>query len=141
MLDVACGTGVVARATARDRLAGNGTVVGVDLNEAMLTVARRLDPGIDWRQGDAGALPFPDDSFDVVLCTAGTDVLSRPGAGAPGDGQSRPAGRHRCGSSAGVHSTDAWRTRTMVGLWPPATQNPRMHGWPEGGTGIWVMGR
>ena len=70
VLDVACGTGVVARA-ARDRLAGNGTVVGVDLNEAMLTVARRLDPGIDWRQGDAGALPFPDDSFDVVLCQAG----------------------------------------------------------------------
>ena len=43
VLDVACGTGVVARA-ARERLAGNGTVVGVDLNEAMLTVARRLRP-------------------------------------------------------------------------------------------------
>ena len=69
VLDVACGTGVVARA-ARERLAGNGTVVGVDLNEAMLTVARRLDPDIDWRQGDAGALPLPDDSFDVVLCQA-----------------------------------------------------------------------
>ena len=43
VLDVACGTGVVARRP-RDRLAGNGTVVGVDLNEAMLTVARRLAP-------------------------------------------------------------------------------------------------
>jgi ubiquinone/menaquinone biosynthesis C-methylase UbiE len=37
----------------------------------MLTVARRLRPDIEWRQGDAGRLPFPDSSFDVVLCQAG----------------------------------------------------------------------
>jgi SAM-dependent methyltransferase len=69
VLDVACGTGVVARETA-DRLRGRGTVVGVDLNDAMLTVARRLRPDIDWRHGDASALPFEDASFDVVLCQA-----------------------------------------------------------------------
>jgi SAM-dependent methyltransferase len=67
VLDVACGTGVVAREAA-DRVGSHGTVVGVDLNEAMLTVARRLRPDIDWRQGDACELPFPDRSFDVVLC-------------------------------------------------------------------------
>jgi SAM-dependent methyltransferase len=41
VLDVACGTGVVAR-TAADRMAGRGRVVGLDLNEGMLAVARRL---------------------------------------------------------------------------------------------------
>ena len=34
----------------------------------MLTVARRIAPGVDWRQGDVAALPFPDASFDRVLC-------------------------------------------------------------------------
>jgi ubiquinone/menaquinone biosynthesis C-methylase UbiE len=42
--------------------------VGVDLNEAMLTVARRVRPDLEWQQGDVAALPFPDGSFDVVLC-------------------------------------------------------------------------
>jgi SAM-dependent methyltransferase len=69
VLDVACGTGVVAREVA-NRLGGNGEVVGVDVNEAMLTVARRLRPDIDWRTGDVADLPFPDGSFDVVLCQA-----------------------------------------------------------------------
>lgn len=67
VLDVACGTGIVARVAA-DRVGAAGRVVGVDLNEAMLTVARRVRPDIEWRQGDAGALPFPDGSFDAVVC-------------------------------------------------------------------------
>jgi ubiquinone/menaquinone biosynthesis C-methylase UbiE len=67
VLDVACGTGVVARAAA-ERVGTTGKVVGLDLNQAMLTVARRLRPDIEWRQGDAAKLPFPDGSFDVVLC-------------------------------------------------------------------------
>jgi ubiquinone/menaquinone biosynthesis C-methylase UbiE len=68
VLDVACGTGVVAREAA-DRQRGRGRVVGLDLNEAMLVVARRL-LDIDWLQGDAAALPFDDKEFDVVLCQA-----------------------------------------------------------------------
>lgn len=67
VLDVACGTGVVTR-TIADRLGGTGSVIGLDLNEAMLTVARRVRPDIEWKQGDAAALPFPDESFDVVTC-------------------------------------------------------------------------
>ena len=67
VLDVACGTGIVAR-TAADALRGAGRVVGLDLNEAMLAVARRVRPDIEWRQGDAATLPFPDASFDAVLC-------------------------------------------------------------------------
>lgn len=66
VLDVACGTGIVAR-TAADRV-GSANIVGVDLNEAMLTVARRVRADIDWRQGDVAALPLPDDAFDTVVC-------------------------------------------------------------------------
>src|SRR5687767_6738409 len=67
VLDVACGTGIVAR-TVADLQRGKGRVVGLDLNEAMLGVAQRVRPEIEWRQGDAARLPFPDGSFDVVLC-------------------------------------------------------------------------
>ena len=71
LLDVACGTGVVAR-LAKERLGDTGRIVGVDLSPAMLAVARREGPGIDWREGDAGALPLRDDErFDVVVCQQG----------------------------------------------------------------------
>lgn len=67
VLDVACGTGVVAR-TAADLA---GAVVGVDLNTSMLAVAHRIRPDLRWQHGDACALPFGDGSFDLVLSQAG----------------------------------------------------------------------
>jgi SAM-dependent methyltransferase len=67
VLDVACGTGIVAR-TAAGRVGPGGRVVGVDLNQAMLTVAQRVCPGVELRQADVTALPFEDASFDAVLC-------------------------------------------------------------------------
>ena len=66
LLDVACGTGIVAR-TAADRF-GTAAVVGVDLNPAMLAVARRVAPAIDWRRGDVIDLPFESATFDAVTC-------------------------------------------------------------------------
>jgi SAM-dependent methyltransferase len=69
VLDVACGTGVVAR-TVADRVGPTGSVAGLDLNEAMLDVARRLRPELRWQAGDACALPFGDGSFDLVLSQA-----------------------------------------------------------------------
>jgi SAM-dependent methyltransferase len=65
VLDVACGTGIVAR-TAAERV-GAANVIGVDLNDAMLAVARRVRPDIDWRRGDVSALPLEDGSVDAVL--------------------------------------------------------------------------
>jgi ubiquinone/menaquinone biosynthesis C-methylase UbiE len=81
ILDVACGTGIVAR-LAKERLAGTGKVVGVDLSAGMLAVARRVEPAIDWREGDAGALPLPDDEqFDVVVSQQGLQFFAdRPAA-------------------------------------------------------------
>jgi ubiquinone/menaquinone biosynthesis C-methylase UbiE len=67
VLDVACGTGIVARAAA-DRVGPSGSVVGLDLNPAMLDVAAGTRTDIEWRQGDAANLPFGENEFDAVLC-------------------------------------------------------------------------
>lgn len=71
MLDVACGTGIVAR-LAQESLGQAVRIVGVDLNPQMLAVAREIAPAIDWRQGNAGALPVEaGEQFDVVVCQQG----------------------------------------------------------------------
>lgn len=78
VLDVACGTGVVAR-TARDAAEPSGRVVGVDLNPAMLEVAREARPDLEWVQGDAEDLPFADAEFDVALCQSALFFFADPG--------------------------------------------------------------
>src|ERR1700745_729458 len=70
VLDVACGTGGLARAAAP--LVGDaGSVPGLDRNDGMLAVARRLAPDIAWRHGVAERLPFADGGFDGVLRSSG----------------------------------------------------------------------
>ena len=68
-LDVACGTGVLARELA-NRLGGTN-VTGIDINEGMLAVARTRAPEIQWRNAQADALPFDDARFDAVTCQFG----------------------------------------------------------------------
>jgi ubiquinone/menaquinone biosynthesis C-methylase UbiE len=74
VLDVACGTGIVARIAA-ERLNGTGAVTGVDMNPAMIDVAARAASeealAIDWHVGKAESLPFADRSFDVVTIQQG----------------------------------------------------------------------
>jgi len=66
VLDVGCGTGVAARAAAQV-VGSSGRVTGIDPNPGMLVVARRIAPAIEWREGAAETLPFPDASFDAVV--------------------------------------------------------------------------
>lgn len=74
VLDVACGTGVVTRKAAQ-AVGKKGRVTGIDLAEHMLAVAQTVPPEsgekIRWVQGDATALPFADDLFDIMLCAQG----------------------------------------------------------------------
>jgi ubiquinone/menaquinone biosynthesis C-methylase UbiE len=82
VLDVACGTGVLAR-IAKERLKPPGKVVGVDVNPQMLAVARRMAPTIEWREGDAAAIPLRvEEQFDVVLCQQGFQFFPDQGAAA-----------------------------------------------------------
>ena len=78
VLDVACGTGVVARLAA-ERAGPEGWVVGLDLNSGMLAVAASLPvvgAPVEWRQASAEQLPFPDHSFDVVCCQLGLQFFA-----------------------------------------------------------------
>jgi SAM-dependent methyltransferase len=76
VLDVACGTGVVARAAAKRTAADN--IVGVDVNDSMLAEARRVSSGmpIEWRLANAASLPFVNEAFDVVFCEQGLQFFS-----------------------------------------------------------------
>lgn len=87
VLDVACGTGVVARIAAT-RVGPTGTVVGIDLNPGMLSLARSLvsrdsrsGGQLQWQEASADKLPFPDGSFNVVYCQLGPQFFAdRPAA-------------------------------------------------------------
>ena len=84
VLDVACGTGVVARQAAQ-HVGPTGKVIGLELHADRLAVARSLSqlPGvsIEWQEGNALALPFSAETFDVVLCQQGLQFFSdRPAA-------------------------------------------------------------
>jgi ubiquinone/menaquinone biosynthesis C-methylase UbiE len=81
LLDVACGTGIVAR-LARLKMGAAAKVVGADVSAPMLAVARGTDASIDWREGNATALPVPsDEQFSIVTCHQGLQfVPDRAGA-------------------------------------------------------------
>jgi ubiquinone/menaquinone biosynthesis C-methylase UbiE len=78
VLDVACGTGVVARLAA-ERVGPRGTVAAVDLNPAMLSVARSVPStgaAIRWCETSAESIPLPDGTFDAVLCQLGLQFVA-----------------------------------------------------------------
>lgn len=74
VLDVACGTGVVARLAA-PQVGPTGKVTGLDFNAGMLATARALPPPsgatINWVEGSAVAMDLPDASIDIILCQQG----------------------------------------------------------------------
>ena len=84
-LDLACGTGSVARQVA-PMVGAEGKVVALDVSPAMLAVARALPPPagapIKWREGDAVQLDLPNGSFDLVLCLQGLQFFADRAAAA-----------------------------------------------------------
>ena len=110
LLDVACGTGIVAR-LAKERLGDDGVIVGVDLSPAMLAVARRVGAGIEWREGDAAALPLRDgERFDVVVCQQGMQFFS-----------------DREAAARQMRRALAERGRLAVSTWRPDEEVPVFH--------------
>jgi len=87
VLDIACGTGVVARLAAQ-RVGRSGSVKGLDLNPGMLAVAASVtspdlptSAPIEWREASATKMPFPDAAFDVAYCQLGLQFFpDRPAA-------------------------------------------------------------
>ena len=104
VLDLACGTGVVARSVAL-RTGSAGAITAIDLSLSMLAVGRAAAESegldIEWRQGRAEQLPFANGSFDLVLCQfALMFFASRPAALAEG---------HRILSNHGRFCLNVWR--------------------------------
>lgn len=107
VLDVACGTGIVAR-RAKARIGESGTVVGVDVSGLMLEVARRVAPEIDWREGDAAALPLRNgEQFDVVICQQGLQFFT-----------------DRCAPVREMHRALASGGRLAISTWRPDDEVP-----------------
>lgn len=75
VLDVACGTGVLAREAAA-RVGPAGQVAGVDPGRGMLAVARELAPKLEWLEATAESIPFGDRSFDAVVSQFGLMFFS-----------------------------------------------------------------
>jgi ubiquinone/menaquinone biosynthesis C-methylase UbiE len=110
VLDIACGTGIVAR-LAQERVGTAGTTVGVDVSAGMLDVARAVAPEVTWREGSALDLPLGDgERFDVVTCQQGLQFFSdRPAAARQMRRALAPGGR------------------LVVATWRDVTESPFFH--------------
>jgi ubiquinone/menaquinone biosynthesis C-methylase UbiE len=77
ILDVGCGDGRLLRLFGQWGAAPE-SLHGCDINAARLEAARKLQPGVDYRQSSGGALPYADGCFDLVCqCTVFTSILSQ----------------------------------------------------------------
>jgi ubiquinone/menaquinone biosynthesis C-methylase UbiE len=110
VLDLACGTGSVARHVA-PMVGADGKVTALDISPAMLDVARQLPPPagapIQWIEGDAVSLPFSDGAFDVVLCQQGLQFFS-----------------DRAAATREMRRALLRRGRAVVSVWGELSQHP-----------------
>ena len=105
VIDVACGTGVLTRAI---RSRTSGRVVGVDLNPAMIAVAKRHEDDIEYVQGDATGLVFDDDTFELAVSQFGLMFLDDPSMGIRE--MLRVAGRGLVAVWDSIQSSDGYST-------------------------------
>lgn len=110
VLDLGCGTGIVARAVT-ERRGATGTVTGIDVSSDMLAVARasaaRAGAVIEWREGRAEALPFSDGSLDLVLCQFALMFF-----------------RDRAAALAEIHRTLTKGGRVVLSVWQGLERHP-----------------
>ena len=106
VLDIGCGTGIVTAAAA----ARGAGVAGLDFSLAMLAGAQRRQPNLRFDEGDAEALPYPEQSFDAVVSNFGIHHLPGPGNGiAEALRVLRPCGRFAFTTWAVPEENIAWR--------------------------------
>jgi len=83
ILDIACGTGIVARLI-RERISPNASITGIDLNPGMIEMARSLTQdesgAFSWHVGDVTGMPFAAGSFTVAICQQGLQFFPDPTA-------------------------------------------------------------
>jgi len=110
VLDLACGTGVVARLIA-PLVGPGGSVTGLDLSPGMLAVAQERAEAeglaITWQTGNADALPFADGAFDLVVCHQGLQFFP-----------------HKAIALQEVRRVLSRRGRALVSSWSPVDANP-----------------
>lgn len=110
VLDVACGTGSVARQVA-PLVGPSGTVVATDINPGMLAVARSLPvpagASIKWLEGDSIPLDMPDDAFDLVLCQQGLQFFP-----------------DRSSAAHGMYRVLAKGGRAVISVWQALRKHP-----------------
>jgi ubiquinone/menaquinone biosynthesis C-methylase UbiE len=118
VLDVASGTGVIARLAA-ERVGTAGSVTAIDLAPEMVDVAKATpappQPTIEWHVGDATALPFPDDGYDAVLCQMGLMFMpDRAAAVAEMHRVAAPGGRVVIGTPGAIQPIFEIMERALV---------------------------
>ncbi|MGH7705909.1 MAG: bifunctional demethylmenaquinone methyltransferase/2-methoxy-6-polyprenyl-1,4-benzoquinol methylase UbiE [Candidatus Dormibacteria bacterium] len=118
VLDVCTGTGALAAILAR-QVGGRGEVIGVDLTEAMLKVARSRVAGVRFQAADACQLPFPDRTFAAATMAFGLrNIADRPRALGELARVLRPGGRAVILEFSQVHpalgAAYAWYSRRLI---------------------------
>ncbi|HET7874246.1 MAG TPA: class I SAM-dependent methyltransferase [Methylomirabilota bacterium] len=118
VLDVACGTGTLAALMA-ERVGTGGSVVGIDFSPRLIELARRKEgmPQLSFRQANAEAIPYPEESFDKATITYGLHEMFRPGREKTLNEIRRvlrPGGRL---VAVDIYEPRGWARRALFRLW------------------------
>ena len=116
VLDVGCGTGILARIV-RERAGAHTHVEGVDVSPLMIGKARTIAPEITWHEAGVEKMPFADKSFDVVLCQQAFQFFP--------DREAASREMHRVLKSGG---------RVAISTWRPIQECALFHGLDQAAT-------